>query len=688
MKQLDKDHIELALQTSNIELAETLIHDFALIYPYDRDLCFYKCIYFLTIEQYEQAQNIITDCLRKFPTSYECYYYQACIYQAQNMILPALKNYEICTFLCDYFKIDPNEIRTDADAQITMLSSQLNILIDECTAKKDLKSLLDIAAFFERQKTIWGRTDSAPRNANNDIIGNEYYVSDTEVRYIGVYRNPAHYIIQTPNMSLIYNQGEFLKFHKHGVSSYINGDAKEYLLPIAVEKPNTIHELQNDDISYTILQRMPQQFNYYRIPNNVRIDSSDKAYYGEPIALGHNPKRKKLVLSLFIDGLTQEIIQDSHLKERMPNTYRFFSNGIICSQAYSTAEWTFPSLASYETGLDTLNHMLFHNTLNSELPLDFPTLSEYFKDQGYFTSKIDGDWRSTYSCGYTRGIDQYVYQHQSLGARAEQEIINVIEHLEAFKDTDQYLWMCIGDLHDVADELDLSPAMQNSLPLKYRTCEDHSETSVKQSYSENKSETYKKMATYIDTLLELLYFYIENNYKNSEILISLFADHGQGYLVPSDRPFLSKERSHVALMFRGGDLKPCYTDEIISSTDYLPIMCKLAGISQSAVPINGQLPKIFGGKEEREYAITESLHPGDPYCAVAHTKDFEIFFDNPVPTDNEGRFTLGNYSVYGYYANGDSIIDNNLLQKYKKIFLSRIAEHIINPELSAEQYLN
>lgn len=678
MKQLDKDHIELALQTSNIELAETLIHDFTRIYPYDRDLCFYKCIYFLTIEQYEQAQNIITDCLRKFPTSYECYYYQACIYQAQNMILPALKNYEICTFLCDYFKIDSNEIRTDADTQITMLSSQLNILIDECTEKKDLKSLLDIAAFFERWKTIWGKTDSAPRNPKNDIIGSEYYVSDTEVRYIGVYRNPVHYIFnQTNNMSLIYNQGEFLKFHKHGVSSYINGDAKEYLLPIAVEKPNTIHELQNDGITYTILQRMPQQFNYYRIPNNVRINSSDKAYYGEPIALGHNPKRKKLVLSLFVDGLTQEIIQDSYLKERMPNTYRFFSNGIICSQAYSTAEWTFPSLASYETGLDTLNHMLFHNNLNNELPHDFPTLSEYFKNQGYFTSKIDGDWRSTYSCGYTRGIDQYVYQNQALGARAEQEIINVIEHLEAFKDTDQYLWMCIGDLHDVADELDLSPAMQNNLPLKYRTFEEHSETSVKQSYSENKSETYKKMVTYIDTLLGLLYSYIENNYKDSEILISLFADHGQGYLVPSDRPFLSKERSHVALMFRGGDLNPCCTDEIISSTDYLPIMCKLAGISQSTVPINGQLPKIFGGKKEREYAITESLHPGDPYCAVAHTKDFEIFFDNPVPTDNEGRFTLGNYSVYGYYTNGDFITDTDLLQKYKKIFLSRIAEHII-----------
>ena len=45
------------------------------------------------------------------------------------MTLPALKNYEICTFLCDYFKIDSNEIKTDADAQIAILSSQLNILI-------------------------------------------------------------------------------------------------------------------------------------------------------------------------------------------------------------------------------------------------------------------------------------------------------------------------------------------------------------------------------------------------------------------------------------------------------------------------------------------------------------------------------------------------------------------------------
>ena len=237
--------------------------------------------------------------------------------------------------------------------------------------------------------------------------------------------------------------------------------------------------------------------------------------------------------------------------------------------------------------------------------------------------------------------------------------------------------MCIGDLHDIADEYDLSPAMQNNLPLSYRTYQMRGETSVKQNQSINKAETYKRMVTYVDMLLGFLYSYIENNYKDTEILISLFADHGQGYLVPEGRPFLSKERSHVTFMFRGSNLHPCCTDEIISSTDYLPIMCRLAGIPLYNVPISGRLPKAFGGDSEREFAITESLHPGDPYYAVAHTKNFEIFFDNPVATDNEGRFRLGDYSVYGYDTDGNPITDTNLLQKYKEIFWLRIADRII-----------
>ena len=62
--------------------------------------------------------------------------------------------------------------------------------------------------------------------------------------------------------------------------------------------------------------------------------------------------------------------------------------------------------------------------------------------------------------------------------------------------------------------------------------EDVGKTSVKQNYSWGKSQRYKKTIQYFDMLFGFLYNYIEKNYKDDEIVISLFADHGQGYLVP------------------------------------------------------------------------------------------------------------------------------------------------------------
>ena len=74
-----------------------------------------------------------------------------------------------------------------------------------------------------------------------------------------------------------------------------------------------------------------------------------------------------------------------------------------------------------------------------------------------------------------------------------------------------------------------------------------------------------------------LYQYIEDNYKDEEIVVSLFADHGQGYLVKPEEDFLCDERSNIAFMFRGGNITG-KSKEIISSCDYSGIMCKLAGI--------------------------------------------------------------------------------------------------------------
>lgn len=677
MNNIIKKHIENELINNNLDEAEKLIDNYKVNCAYDRDIKFLECNLYMLKGDIFRAEEIAHECVRKFPTSYEAYYYQASVLQLKGEIIKALRAYKISLFLHKYFVKPHDEVYNDINNQISILEKEVEYKAEEYIKNKDEKNMLKLSSYLARESVAWGKDEKTTRNPGKIIVGDRYWVTDDDLRYVGIYRSPVPGFIGKENMSLVRTQAEFLKFVNYGSELVFNGDAKEYMIPIACECDQNILLFKESNQSYRIAQFDAQHFSYYKIKDKTYIYSSKPAYFGYPIPLEHKKDRKKLVLSFFVDGLAQEVINGDDFEKLMPNTYKFFKKGTVCTKAYSCSEWTFPSLATYESGLDTLNHMMFHNKLDGELPKEVPTLSEYFKSKGYYTSKLDGDWRCIYSYGFARGVDQYIYQIQPMGARAEQEIINIIEHLEAFKDTDHYLWMTVGDLHDIADGLDLSTAVQSKLTLEEREYEDRGATSVKQNYSEKKASMYKKTIKYFDMLFGFLYSYIEDNYKDDEIVISLFADHGQGYLVPPEKHFLSKERTKVAFMFRGSDAQKIQTDEIISTADYLPIMCKLAGIPYDETCINGRLPKIFGGKEEREYTITECLHPGDNYSAVANSKDYEIYFDNSEKTDDEGRFKLGDYKVYGFYKDGTVITDDKLLKRFEHIFIQRVAEHII-----------
>lgn len=679
MKTELKNQIESYFEQENFKEVSGLLHKYKEQYPSDRDLWFYECVLALTVGELEKAQKIADKCVHKFPTSYEAYYYQACVYQARGMILEALKSYHIAYDLNLYTHYANDSILEDIKVQIENLEDQFEKLSNEYIAYNDFVNISRMLSFLNRQDVVWGKDEKMARSAKELVVGKEYWVTDDDLRYIGIYRAPLPQSIGEENLSLIRTKAEFLKFDKKGNNNFVKGTSDEYLLPIASTEIDNMHTFQSPEEVHKVGQLYSQHFNYYRVKNGMQIKSDKQAYYGYPIPLEHKRGRRKLVLSFFADGLAQEVINGDDFEKLMPNTYKFFSKGTICTQAHSCSEWTYPSLATCVSGLDTLHHMMFHDKLDGELPKNSPTLIEYFKGKGYYTSKMDGEWRSIPSYGYARGLDQYVYQHQSMGARAEQEIMDVIEHLETFKETDQYLWMAVGDLHDVADGLDLSDAVQKNLTLEERELDELGVTSVKQNYSAKKTVMYKKTIQYFDMLFGFLYTYIENNYTDDEILISLFADHGQGYLIPTGKPFLSKERTKVAFMFRGANVKQQVTDEIISTADYLPIMCRLADIQYDAASIDGKLPKAFGGLEEREYTITESLHPKDRYYAVANARDYEIYFENSEKTDEEGRFLLGDYKVFGFYKDAENtpITDAELLKRYENIFLERIAEHII-----------
>ena len=76
----------------------------------------------------------------------------------------------------------------------------------------------------------------------------------------------------------------------------------------------------------------------------------------------HDRKRKPLILNIFVDGLSQTVLEN-HMEMLMPNTYRFFREGMICTNAHTAGDWTFPSIASIVTGQTMANHKMLHSKL-------------------------------------------------------------------------------------------------------------------------------------------------------------------------------------------------------------------------------------------------------------------------------------------------------------------------------------
>lgn len=674
-----KAQIEEKLNGGMYEDILSLIRQYESRHPMDMDILSYYVSYFMQMGDLEKALYYAKSGVRRYPTNGDMYYNLAFVYEIMEDWLEAFKNYVKAQHIYDYCG-DEKKDSLEFDAKFSYIWNRYDNEVKEI---HDEDRLMEISDRIERHMDLldscFGLLDAMYRNKDIQAIGKYLWLNDDERRYIALYRAmPSRHLAEN-QWNMMQQKAELLRANRDN-TYVVEGEAKEYLLPVAVENRNTVHIFTQEGKEYPVIQREYRHFNYYRVKSGTQVCSSDITYYGEPVPLGHDPKRKKLVLNIFVDGLSQMVLNGDDFEKIMPNTYAFFKKGVICTEAHSAAEWTYPSIANYVSGLDTLHHMMFHNELVGYLPKDVPTLAEYFKRMGYYTAKLDGDWRSTATYGHTRGYDRCVYQNGALGFKSEMVMGDVLTQLEGFQDTDQFVWMCTHDLHDVADGYDFPVGVQGELELSSCTIEEVGETSVKQAASEKKKCAYVKLVHHIDVLLQTLYSYIETHYEEDEILVGLFADHGQGYLVSEDAPsFMSKGRTNVAFMFRGG-ISPQITDELISSSDYISIMCKLAGIEMDAVETQSHLPVCFGGAEERKYVLSESLHPKDPYYATYYARDYTVYFQNNAPVGEDGRFVLKDYTLCIEDKEGNAVEDQALYDTYLALVLEHIAPLLIYDE--------
>lgn len=445
---------------------------------------------------------------------------------------------------------------------------------------------------------------------------------------------------------------------------------RDYYVPVLTEEYARLN-ITNNDKTDEVFQREDQQFITYKLPaGNNCIQADRQMVIGELIPATHFDGNKKLVMGIFIDGLTQKII-DEDMEKIMPYTYRFFSKGMMCKNVYTSGDWTYPAMTSIHTGQGTPRHKMIHPSILRKIDFDTPMLAEYLKAAGYNTSKFGGNWRITPNYGYARGFNRTVYQHHYSGYWAEEIIADVEDQIYNMKDTDQFIWMELIELHTAADNVGLGSEVPNVSLNKNGFPAMQDQTSVKQAYDETQRAFYLEKLKKIDRRLASLFAFIEDNYSEDEILITLISDHGQGFLIEPGKDFFEDKRSRVPFMIRGNGRRG-ESKELMSVCDYTAIICNELGIQFDYSNTDANLPKTFGGLEERDFTVTESIHPGDVYQLRITGNEFDFYLHSEAKVTSDCRVDLSAFDAALLDKSGNEL--NN--EEFKETCIEFTFDHL------------
>ena len=124
---------------------------------------------------------------------------------------------------------------------------------------------------------------------------------------------------------------------------------------------------------------------------------------------------------------------------------------------------------------------------------------------------------------FARGVWSVCISNSINGSKGRAwEIINAIEHIETFKDTDQYLWMTVGRFTWYCRWFWFVTSSTKNLTLDELEYEDVGERhQLNKTIAGEKVRDIRRLFSTLICLFGFLYNYIEKNYKDDEIVISL-----------------------------------------------------------------------------------------------------------------------------------------------------------------------
>jgi len=328
-----------------------------------------------------------------------------------------------------------------------------------------------------------------------------------------------------------------------------------------------------------------------------------------------NNSKPHNIICIILDALNPSHFTD----QNTPNTNMFFSNGVVCSQAYSQGEWTLPTISSMLTGCYSSRHGVTNPVkYDSALPVNLLTLPEILLTSGYHTLGCSHQRRFTPAYGHAKGFERFIYPRRQRKDYYIHVINKAIQHLEAHKLESNFLFLHILDTHHPFRP---SGYLMNSLLSNERSCNSYARACREGFDKFNflvKDGRIAKLKE-VDIALSTFYSYMQSQAWFSDATILLTSDHGIAEQI-KNKPLLSQDRVSIPLMVNDPSLSKIKCDTYIEgSVDLMPSILSLAEI-HSPSDIDGQKWPFLGG-EKRSKVFSESMFVDTYEAAIRDQKN-------------------------------------------------------------------
>lgn len=671
-----KNNIIEIVEKNDIKSAKELLEDYKAECEFDIDIYYLDAVILIKENRLEEAEERLLQGLGKKSFNYRLNYELAKLYERKKEVRKSLAYYlEAMNCLEDKEK---ESLLEDIDVLLhTIDVTSLN--------KSDLEYIK--TKVKEINETSVGNKISERRyfptittvEGDKYLVGDFLYKKDKEGYYVNYYDSTEFTNIPLELRNEIKTEILYGSLVTEKKKTMVLDEP--CVLPISVKEKGTVIKIVIDKEEYILDDTVPHRFYYIPINEKCKlsINSNKEFFLGNRIILKDN-NDLKLVLFIFIDGLSQNVLDGNNFSTFMPYTYEFFDKGAKFTNCHINGAWTLTSFANLFTGRYTVKHNFFNLKLNHKdiLGDKVPLLSQVFQKHGYLTSQICGNWAKNPNLGYAKGFDRTIYKVSSLSdTRTGEMIMDAIEHISAFNDRSHFMSLSLYELHNVTDNLKLKLPVQFKNTLDSLTDVKEKEKSLRLKYNPKKIEKYKNQILQIDRELKILYDYINQNFNEDEIVVTLVSDHGQSFL-SNETMDSHLSRIMVPFMIKGENIPPGYCDDIIENIDIFPTILRSAGIEYND-EIDGKVPRFFGEQEEKDYAYTDYIYAGQRYKAVINDDKHFFLFKTENVVESDGRVDIENSKINLINKETKEVeVDkySEKVDRYIKIVFDHIKENI------------